>query len=76
MVYLAAGSRPGNAGRERAALRGDSGDDGVADPTGGPQRGYSETAAILSQLLDPLADLSWAAGSGESTREACAHRGG
>jgi protein-tyrosine phosphatase len=52
-----------HAGRERAALLGDSGDDDVADPTGGPQRGYTETAAILSQLLDRLADLGWGAWS-------------
>ena len=65
-----------HAGRERAALLGDSGDDDVADPTGGPQRGYTETAAILSQLLDRLADLGWGAGSAGSTREACARQGG
>jgi protein-tyrosine phosphatase len=49
-------------GRERTALLGDSDDDDVADPTGGPPQGYTETAAILSGLLDRLADLCWADG--------------
>jgi len=65
-----------HAGRNRAALLGDSSDDDVADPTGGPQRGYTETAAILSQLLGRLADLGWGAGSAGSTGEACAPQGG
>jgi protein-tyrosine phosphatase len=51
-----------HAGRERAALLGDSADDDVADPTGGPQRGYTETAAILSRLADQLVRLCWGAG--------------
>jgi protein-tyrosine phosphatase len=49
-------------GRERAALLGDSDDDDVADPIGGPPQGYTETAAILSALLDRLADLCWPGG--------------
>jgi protein-tyrosine phosphatase len=47
-------------GRERAALLGDNEADDVADPIGGPPDGYAETAAILSGLLDRLADLCWA----------------
>jgi protein-tyrosine phosphatase len=46
-------------GRERAALLGDSPDDDVADPAGGPQRAYTETAAVLSHLLDQLVYLCW-----------------
>jgi protein-tyrosine phosphatase len=46
-------------GRERAALLGDSPDDDVADPVGGPQHAYTETAAILSDLLDQLVYLGW-----------------
>lgn len=50
-------------GRERTALLGDSPADDVADPTGGPPDGYTETAAILGSLLDRLVDLCWAAES-------------
>jgi protein-tyrosine phosphatase len=64
-----------HAGRQRAALLGESRDDDVADPTGGPQRGYTETAAILSGLADQLVRLCWGAGSDGSTREAWAHQG-
>jgi protein-tyrosine phosphatase len=46
-------------GRERAALLGESADDDVADPAGGPQRGYAETAAALSGLFGRLTDLCW-----------------
>jgi low molecular weight protein-tyrosine phosphatase len=46
-------------GRERAALLGDSVADDVPDPTGGPLRGYIQTAATLSALLDQLAGLCW-----------------
>lgn len=63
-------------GRERAALLGDSSDDDVADPTGGPQRGYTETAAILSDLVDRLVRLCWGAGSEGSARDASARQGG
>lgn len=49
-----------HSGRERSALLGDSAADDVADPAGGPQRGYAETAAILSDLVDQLAGLAWA----------------
>jgi protein-tyrosine phosphatase len=48
-------------GRERRALLGDSAADDVADPTGGLPRGYTETAAILSGLLDQLVGLCWPA---------------
>jgi protein-tyrosine phosphatase len=47
-------------GRERAALLGDSPDDDIADPIGGPPAGYTETAALLSQLLNRLVELCWA----------------
>jgi protein-tyrosine phosphatase len=46
-------------GRERAALLGDSAADDVPDPTGGPPRGYTQTAATLSALLDQLVGLCW-----------------
>ena len=46
-------------GRERTALLGDSPEDDVADPTGGPPHGYTETAAALSQLLNQLVELCW-----------------
>ena len=52
-----------HAGRERTALLGDSADDDVADPTGGPQRGYTQTAAILSRLADQLVRLCWGGSS-------------
>jgi protein-tyrosine phosphatase len=55
-------------GRERMALLGDNDDDDVADPVGGPQRGYTETAAILSGLLDQLIDLCWPADSAPAAR--------
>jgi len=49
-------------GRQRTALLGGCADDDVADPIGGPQRGYDETAATLSRLLDRLAELCWGQG--------------
>jgi low molecular weight protein-tyrosine phosphatase len=49
-------------GRQRAALLGDSAGDDVADPIGGPQRAYTETAATLSRLVDELAGLCWPVG--------------
>jgi protein-tyrosine phosphatase len=48
-------------GRQRTALLGDSADDDVADPAGGPRRGYVATAALLSGLADELVSLCWAA---------------
>jgi protein-tyrosine phosphatase len=54
-------------GRQRTALLGDCADDDVADPVGGPQSGYAETAATLSRLLDRLVELCWGqAGAGRS----------
>jgi protein-tyrosine-phosphatase len=47
-------------GRERAALLGDSPDDDVADPAGGPGPLYAQTAFVLSGLLDRLVELCWA----------------
>jgi protein-tyrosine phosphatase len=48
-----------HAGRKRSALLGDSADDDVADPVGGPPRRYAETAAILDRLVGRLAELCW-----------------
>jgi low molecular weight protein-tyrosine phosphatase len=48
-----------HAGRKRAALLGDSPDDDVADPVGGPLRRYAETAAILDRLVSRLTELGW-----------------
>jgi len=56
---LAAWLARAHAGRERSALLGDSPDDDVADPAGGPRRGYADTAALLSALVDRLVDLCW-----------------
>jgi protein-tyrosine phosphatase len=46
-------------GRERSALLGDSPEDDVADPVGGPPRAYALTAAELHRLLTELAGLGW-----------------
>lgn len=46
-------------GRARAELLGGCPDDDVADPTGGPQRGYDRTAALLSSLADELVAICW-----------------
>jgi protein-tyrosine phosphatase len=48
-----------HAGRERSWLLGDSGDDDVADPAGGPQPGYESTATLLDQLVTRLVTLCW-----------------
>jgi len=48
-----------HAGRERTELLGDSPDDDVADPIGGPPRAYLMTAALLDQLTGHLAELCW-----------------
>ena len=47
-------------GRERTSLLGDSLDDDVADPAGGPLRAYADTAGLLDQLVKRLAVLGWA----------------
>jgi protein-tyrosine phosphatase len=49
-----------HAGRERTSLLGDSAEDDVADPAGGPRRAYAATASLLDQLVMRLADLGWA----------------
>jgi protein-tyrosine-phosphatase len=49
-----------HAGRERTSLLGDSVDDDVADPAGGPLRAYADTAGLLDQLVKRLAELGWA----------------
>ncbi len=46
-------------GRDRASLLGDSADDDVADPIGGPPLAYRQTADLLSHLVGRLADLCW-----------------
>jgi protein-tyrosine phosphatase len=49
-----------HAGRERTSLLGDSLDDDVADPAGGPLRAYADTAGLLDRLVTKLAELGWA----------------
>jgi len=49
-----------HAGRERVSLLGDSAEDDVADPAGGPLRAYAETAGLLERLVTRLAELGWA----------------
>jgi len=49
-----------HAGRERVALLGDSADDDVPDPTGGPLRAYADLAGLLDRSLTRLAELGWA----------------
>jgi len=46
-------------GRSRLALLGDSADDDVADPMGGPLSDFAATAAGLAGLMAELADLGW-----------------
>ena len=48
-----------HAGRERSALLGDSPDDDVPDPMGGPPQAYMMTAALLDQLTGHLVELCW-----------------
>lgn len=47
-------------GRERAALLGDSAQDDVPDPAGGPFRAYAGIAELLDRSAARLADLGWA----------------
>jgi protein-tyrosine phosphatase len=49
-----------HAGRDRIALLGDSAEDDVADPAGGPLRAYEDTARLLDRLVTNLAELGWA----------------
>lgn len=53
-------------GRVVAMLLGDSPDDDIADPMGGPPGGYSATAALLDQLIGRFVALCWGASSGET----------
>ena len=46
-------------GRRRAHLVGRSRVDDIADPTGGPLRGYQSTAGQLDQLIRDLVELGW-----------------
>ena len=46
-------------GRDRVPLLGDSPDDDVADPMGGPAHGDVMTAALLDELVGALVDLCW-----------------
>lgn len=48
-----------HAGRSRLALLGDSEQDDVADPMGGPVSDFAATAAGLAGLTAELADLGW-----------------
>lgn len=48
-----------HAGRSRMALLGDSAEDDVADPMGGPLSGFDQTAAELQQLAAQLVALCW-----------------
>jgi protein-tyrosine phosphatase len=48
-----------HAGRERLSLLGDSAQDDVADPIGGPLGAYEETADLLDLLVTRLAELGW-----------------
>jgi protein-tyrosine phosphatase len=47
-------------GRARTSLLGDSPDDDVADPAGGPMSAYADTADLLDRLVTRLAELGWA----------------
>jgi protein-tyrosine phosphatase len=49
-----------HAGRERVALLGDSADDDIPDPAGGPLRAYADLAGLLDRSLTRLAELGWA----------------
>jgi protein-tyrosine phosphatase len=49
-----------HAGRERTSLLGDSLDDDVADPAGGPLRAYAATAGLIDHLVKSLAEIGWA----------------
>jgi protein-tyrosine phosphatase len=49
-----------HAGRERAALLGDSAEDDVPDPADGPFRAYAYVASLLDRSVTRLAELGWA----------------
>ncbi len=46
-------------GREHTALLGDSLQDDVTDPIGGPVGAYARTATLLDQLVDEATELCW-----------------
>ncbi len=46
-------------GRDRVALLGDSPDDDVADPMGGPAHASVMTATLLDELVGALVNLCW-----------------
>ena len=46
-------------GRDHRDLLGDSAEDDIADPYGGPPLDYELTARLLDQLTGELADLCW-----------------
>lgn len=48
-------------GRNRAELLGDSPDDDVADPMGGPPSAYKTSASVLAQAVSRLVELAWPA---------------
>jgi protein-tyrosine phosphatase len=48
-----------HAGRKRVALLGDSADDDVPDPAGGPLSAYADVAGLLDRSLTRLAELGW-----------------
>jgi protein-tyrosine phosphatase len=49
-----------HAGRERVALLGDSAEDDIPDPAGGPLGTYADVADLLDRSLTRLAELGWA----------------
>lgn len=59
---LAAWLAAAHEGRRAGALLGDSPDDDIADPIGGPAQGYAQTAELISDLVGRLAALCWPAG--------------
>ena len=56
---LAGWLRRAHEGRDRSALLGESADDDVADPSGGPPQACTVTAEQLDQLLARLVELAW-----------------
>ena len=49
-------------GRDRASLVGDSKEDDIVDPLGGPLVGYQASARDLDNLVDRMVTLLWPAG--------------
>ena len=48
-------------GRRPAALLGDSPDDDIADPIGGPPQAFAQAADLISDLVGRFAELCWPA---------------